>query len=214
MSRRQWTLSAGSLTRDVAGIPTAFSAEFGSGGPVIAILGEYDALPGLSQASGVAERTPDPASTTGNGQGCGHHLLGAGSLLAAVPVAQRLWETGAAGRVRYYGCPAEEAAAGKTFMVRDGAFEDVDAAVSWHLAATTTTRQILSLAYAQVHFRFRGVAAHAGASPHLGRRALDAVELMNSACRQVSTPRGSRVGPCARAGPDLRCRDRHGRSRT
>ena len=165
--------------RQVAGIPTAFFAEYGSGGPVIAILGEYDSLAGLSQASGVATRQPDPASTSGNGQGCGHHLLGAGSLLAAVAVARFLEANGFPGRVRYYGCPAEEAAAGKTFMVKGGAFADVDAAVSWHPDSVTGVMSMNVLAYCQAYFSFAGVAAHAGVSPWRGRSALDAAELMN-----------------------------------
>lgn len=108
------------VQRQVAGIPTAFYAEHGTGGPVIAILGEFDSLAGLSQESGVAVRQPDPANESGNGQGCGHHLLGTGSLLAAVAVARFLDGNGLPGRVRYYGCPAEEAAAGKSFMVKGG----------------------------------------------------------------------------------------------
>lgn len=167
------------ITRNIANIPTAFAAESGSGGPVIAFLGEYDGLAGLSQASGVPDATPDPASVTGNGQGCGHHLLGSGSLLAAVSTAAYLAEHELPGRVRYYGCPAEEAAAGKSFMVKDGAFEDVDAAVTWHPFARLATRQPLFLSYAQVYFTFRGVASHAGAAPQHGRSALDALELMN-----------------------------------
>src|ERR1700733_10376771 len=167
------------VQRQVAGIPTAFSAAYGAGGPVIAILGEYDSLAGLSQESGVARPQPDPANTSGNGQGCGHHLLGTASLMAAVAVARHLGEQGLPGRVRYYGCPAEEAAAGKTFMVKGGAFEDVDAAVSWHPGALTGVTRTNSLAYCQAYFGFRGRPAHAGASPHLGRSALDAGELMN-----------------------------------
>jgi aminobenzoyl-glutamate utilization protein B len=167
------------ITESVAGIPTAFSAEYGSGGPVIAILGEYDSLAGLSQESGVARPQPDPANTSGNGQGCGHHLLGTASLLAAVAVARYLDHHGLPGRVRYYGCPAEEAAAGKTFMVKSGAFADVDGAVSWHPSSVTGVTRSHSLAYCQAYFTFRGTPAHAGASPHLGRSALDAGELMN-----------------------------------
>jgi aminobenzoyl-glutamate utilization protein B len=167
------------IQRRVAGIPTAFSAEYGTGGPVIAILGEYDSLAGLSQESGVATRQPDPANTSGHGQGCGHHLLGTGSLLAAVAVARFLDGNGLPGRVRYYGCPAEEAAAGKSFMVKGCAFADVDAAVSWHPASVTGVMSTNVLAYCQAYFSFAGVAAHAGASPWLGRSALDAAELMN-----------------------------------
>lgn len=169
----------GRVTREIGGIPTAFCAEWGSEGPVIAFLGEYDALAGLSQESGRPECTPDPANPTGPGQGCGHHLLGAGSLLAAVSAAQYLAEQDLPGRVRYYGCPAEEAAAGKSFMVKAGAFEDVDAAMTWHPNSHTATRQTRTLAYAQLYFRFRGIASHAGAAPHLGRSALDAAELLN-----------------------------------
>jgi aminobenzoyl-glutamate utilization protein B len=167
------------VSGNVAGIPTAFSAEYGSGGPLIAFLGEYDSLAGLCQESGAARPQPDPASTSGNGQGCGHHLLGTASLLAAVAVARYLDDQGLPGRVRYYGCPAEEAAAGKTFMVKGGAFAGVDAAVSWHPASVTGVTRSNSLAYCQAYFGFRGTPAHAGASPHLGRSALDAGELMN-----------------------------------
>lgn len=167
------------IERDVAGIPTAFWAEKGHGGPVIAFLGEFDALAGLSQESGATRPSPNPETDNTSGHGCGHNLLGGGSLLAAAAAAQYLEDNGLPGRVRYYGCPAEEAAAGKTFMVKGGAFEGIDAAVSWHPASVMSTRQILSLAYTQVYFRFTGVASHAGAAPHLGRSALDAVELLN-----------------------------------
>jgi aminobenzoyl-glutamate utilization protein B len=167
------------ITRDVAGIPTAFAAEKGSGGLIIAFLGEYDALAELSQDSGNPERCANPLSESGNGHGCGHNLLGAGSLLAAVASARYLEKNNLPGRVRYYGCPAEEAAAGKTFMVKGGAFADIDAAITWHPNSTTYYRQALTLAYTQVYFHFTGLAAHAGAMPHLGRSALDALELMN-----------------------------------
>ncbi|OUS83464.1 amidohydrolase [Rhodococcus sp. NCIMB 12038] len=167
------------VTRSVAGIPTAFSAEAGDGQPVIAIVGEYDALAGLSQKAGSAVPEPEPGNESGNGQGCGHHLLGGGSLLAATAVKRYLDANGLPGTVRYYGCPAEEAAAGKTFMVKEGAFDDVDAAVSWHPGDTTTVQRIRTLAYVQAYVRFTGIAAHAGVSPERGRSALDALELMN-----------------------------------
>ncbi|KAA9157329.1 amidohydrolase [Amycolatopsis acidicola] len=169
------------VTRDIGGIPTAFQAEKGTEGPVVAFLGEYDALAGLSQQSGSAVPGPDPGNITGHGHGCGHHMLGAGSLLAAVSLARHLEQRDLPGRVRYYGCPAEEAAAGKSFMAAAGAFDDVDAALTWHPAGGTGTisTQGRCLAYVQAHFRFTGVAAHAGVSPHLGRSALDAAELMN-----------------------------------
>ena len=165
------------VTKNVAGIPTAVMGEAGDGGPVIAILGEYDALPGLSQEAGVAEHRPLPGD--GNGHGCGHNLLGAASLLAATAVKDYLVKNGIKGRVRYYGCPAEEGGAAKGFMVRAGAFADVDAAVSWHPAAFSGVNEANSLANTRIDFAFTGRASHAAAAPHLGRSALDAVELMN-----------------------------------
>ena len=165
------------VTPNVAGIPTAVMGEAGEGGPVIAILGEYDALPGLSQEAGVAE--PRAAEPGGNGHGCGHNLLGAASLLAATAVKDWLAETGTKGRVRYYGCPAEEGGAAKGFMVRDGAFDDVAIAISWHPAAFSGVNDPRSLANTRIDFSFKGRASHAAAAPHLGRSALDAVELMN-----------------------------------
>lgn len=167
------------ITREAGGVPTAFSAEWGSGSPVIAFIGEYDALDSLSQAADSATREPDPGNPTEAGHGCGHNLLGAGSLLAAVAVARHLAQTGLAGTVRYYGCPAEEGAAGKTFMVAHGAFDDVDAALTNHPGDAMSADQWKSLAYTQAYFRFRGIAAHAGAMPQFGRSALDAAELMN-----------------------------------
>ncbi len=165
------------VTRDVAGIPTAVMGEAGEGGPVIAILGEYDALPGLSQEAGVAE--PRPLPGPGYGHGCGHNLLGSASLLAATAVKDYLAEHGLKGRVRYYGCPAEEGGAAKGFMVRAGAFSDVDIAISWHPSSFSGVNEPVSLANTRIDFAFTGRAAHAAAAPHLGSSALDAVELMN-----------------------------------
>ena len=165
------------ITEGVAGIPTAMIGEAGDGGPVIAILGEYDALPGLSQESGVTEHRP--LQNGGNGHGCGHNLLGAGAMLAAVAVKDWLAAKGVKGRVRYYGCPAEEGGAAKTFMVREGAFDDVDIAISWHPSSFCEVVPAVSLANTRIDFTFAGRASHAAASPHLGRSALDAVELMN-----------------------------------
>ena len=165
------------VTRDVAGIPTAVVGEAGEGGPVIAILGEYDALPGLSQEAGVA--VPKPLPGDGMGHGCGHNLLGTGSLLAAAAVKDWLAANGVKGRVRYYGCPAEEGGAAKGFMARDGAFDDVDIAISWHPSAFCSVNDAKSLANTRIDFTFEGRASHAAASPHLGRSALDAVELMS-----------------------------------
>ncbi|MGA3398509.1 MAG: M20 family metallopeptidase [Acetobacteraceae bacterium] len=165
------------VTKNVAGIPTAVMGEAGEGGPVIAILGEYDALPGLSQEAGVAEPRPLPGD--GYGHGCGHNLLGSASLLAATAVKDYLAAQGIKGRVRYYGCPAEEGGAAKGFMARAGAFSDVDVAITWHPSAFAGVYEPLSLANTRIDFSFTGRASHAAAAPHLGRSALDAVELMN-----------------------------------
>jgi aminobenzoyl-glutamate utilization protein B len=165
------------ITENLAGIPTAIMGEAGEGGPVIAILGEYDALPGLSQVAGIAE--PKPLTPGGHGHGCGHNMLGAAALLAATAVKNQLSEQGLKGRVRYYGCPAEEGGAAKVFMVRAGLFDDVDIAITWHPAAINRVDDALSLANTRLDFTFKGRASHAAAAPHLGRSALDAVELMN-----------------------------------
>jgi aminobenzoyl-glutamate utilization protein B len=165
------------VTENVAGIPTAVMGEAGEDGPVIAILGEYDALPGLSQEAGVAE--PRPLPGPGFGHGCGHNMLGAASLLAATAVKDYLTAHGVKGRVRYYGCPAEEGGAAKGFMVRAGAFSDVDIAISWHPGAFAGLNEPLSLANTRIDFAFTGRASHAAAAPQLGRSALDAMELMN-----------------------------------
>ena len=166
------------ITRDLAGIPTAVMAEAGEDGPVIAILGEYDALPGLSQQAGLAEHQPVEGQG-GVGHGCGHNLLGSAAMLAAASVKDWLAAQGIKGRVRYYGCPAEEGGAAKGFMVRAGAFSDVDIAISWHPASFSGVNEAVSLANTRIDFSFVGRASHAAAAPHLGRSALDAVELMN-----------------------------------
>jgi aminobenzoyl-glutamate utilization protein B len=165
------------ITRNCGGLPTAVMGEAGEEGPVIAILGEFDALPGLSQEAGAAERRE--VVTGGAGHGCGHNLLGAGALLAATAVKDYLAKNGLKGRVRYYGCPAEEGGSGKAFMVRAGAFDDVDIAISWHPAPFMALNVANSLSMVQIDFAFTGRASHAAAAPHLGRSALDAVELMN-----------------------------------
>jgi aminobenzoyl-glutamate utilization protein B len=165
------------VTEKVAGIPTAVMGEWGEGGPVIAFLGEYDALPGLSQEADVAE--PRPLEAGGHGHGCGHNLLGSAALLAATAVKDWLAAHSVPGRVRYYGCPAEEGGAAKAFMVRSGAFDDVDIAVTWHPSSFWEVVVTPSLANTRADFLFTGRTSHAAASPHLGRSALDAVELMN-----------------------------------
>lgn len=164
------------LSTGLAGMPTAFMAEAGEGGPIIALLGEFDALPGLNQEAGSSTRSGDAAK---NGHGCGHHLLGTGALLAAVAASHWLKQHGIAGRIRYYGCPAEENGIGKAFLARAGYFDGVSAALTWHPGASTGVMTGPILANIQAYFRFTGRAAHAAAAPHLGRSALDAVELMN-----------------------------------
>jgi len=165
------------VTERLAGIPTAMMGEAGEGGPVIAILGEFDALPGLSNEAGATTHSPVPGD--GNGHACGHNLLGAASLLAATAVKDYLKANGIRGRVRYYGCPAEEGGAAKGFMARAGLFDDVDIAISWHPGSFASVNEPLSLANTRIDFTFHGRASHAAASPHLGRSALDAVELMS-----------------------------------
>ena len=165
------------ITETIAGIPTAMMGEWGEGGPVIAFLGEYDALPGLSQEAGVAE--PRPIEAGGHGHGCGHNLLGSAALLAATAVKDWLAANEVPGRVRYYGCPAEEGGAAKSFMARAGAFKDVAVAISWHPDYFPEVMPAHSLANTRADFIFTGRTSHAAASPHLGRSALDAVELMN-----------------------------------
>jgi aminobenzoyl-glutamate utilization protein B len=179
------------ITRDLAGIPTAVMGEWGTGGPVIAILGEYDALPELGQEPGVAEERPLGRF----GHGCGHNLLGSAALMAAVALRDWLAETRTPGRVRYYGCPAEEGGAAKTFMVRAGLFDDVDAAISWHPADYTGVFHANSLANTRIDFTFLGRAAHAAGAPELGRSALDAVELMNVGVNYLREhmPPGARI---------------------
>ena len=165
------------ITENLADISTTVMGEAGEGGPVIAILGEYDALPGLSQVAGIAE--PKQVVAGGPGHGCGHNMLGSAALLAATAVKNYLAAHGIKGRVRYYGCPAEEGGAAKSFMVRAGCFKDVEVAITWHPAAINRVDDAMSLANTRMDFTFNGRASHAAAAPHLGRSALDAVELMN-----------------------------------
>ncbi len=167
------------VTAGVADIPTAFMAEWGESGPVIAFLGEYDALSGLNQQSGALVCTPSVDSPGLAGHGCGHHLLGTSAHFAAIALQAHLLASGQKARVRYYGCPAEEGGSGKTFMARAGVFDDVDVALTWHPASFTGVFSQSTLANIQAKFIFHGKASHAAHSPHLGRSALDAVELMN-----------------------------------
>lgn len=162
------------VKRGVAEIPTAFTATYGDGSPVIAILGEYDALPGLSQAA-VPERLP--RENANYGHGCGHHLFGAASAEAAIAVADQIKSGQLKGTIRFYGCPAEEGGSGKAFMVRAGLFDDCDAALHWHPSGRNTAGDSSCLARAAAKFRFHGRSAHAAGSPEQGRSAVDAIEL-------------------------------------
>ena len=165
------------VEENLCGIQTAFSGSYGSGRPVIGILGEFDALSGLSQKAG--ETSPDPVTPGGSGHGCGHNLLGAGSLAAAVAVKRYLEETGASGTVIYYGCPGEEGGAGKAYMAREGLWKQLDAALCWHPCDANQTMTGTNNSCIQVLYKFSGVPAHAAGDPYNGRSALDAVELMN-----------------------------------
>ncbi len=160
----------------VAGMPTSFIGEWGEGGPVIGILAEFDALPGVSQAA-----VPEPMAGENieAGHACGHHLFGTASVAAGLAVRNWLEQTGTPGRIRVFGTPAEEGGAGKVYMVREGLFADVDAVLAWHPGDRNDASPGDSLANLSAKFRFRGVSAHAAGAPEQGRSALDGVEAMN-----------------------------------
>ncbi|MDA0950486.1 MAG: amidohydrolase [Bacteroidetes bacterium] len=164
-----------SITSAVADIPTAFIAEFGTVGPIIGILGEFDALPGISQK---AVPYKESANSLG-GHACGHHLFGTASAAAAIAVKAWLEETGTQGIIRFYGTPAEEGGGAKVYMAREGLFDDVDVVLHWHPGASNQVNEAAALANISAKFRFKGVSAHAAAAPERGRSALDAVESMN-----------------------------------
>jgi aminobenzoyl-glutamate utilization protein B len=161
----------------VAEMPTAFTATYGSGTPVIAIVGEFDALPGLSQD---AVPTRKILLDGGPGHGCGHHLFGTAATAAAIAVKEWMVANNRSGTVRFYGTPAEEGGGGKIYMIRAGLFNDVDAVVSWHPGDINQVTRATTLANTSAKFRFRGVSAHAAAAPEQGRSALDGVEAMNA----------------------------------
>ena len=164
------------VERGLAGIPTAFCGSYGSGSPVIGLLGEFDALPGMSQKADCF--TEDAAEAGGAGHGCGHNLLGVGAVAAALAVKAYL-EAGRPGTVKFFGCPAEEGGSGKGFMARAGVFQGVDAAFSWHPGEVNSVSTESTMANYQIRYRFHGVSSHAAMAPELGRSALDALELMN-----------------------------------
>ncbi len=169
---------AGFRMRGFDSMPTAFVAEWGEGKPVIGILGEYDALPGLSQED-VPERRP--RATGAPGHGCGHNLFGTASALAAVAVKERMQALGLEGTVRFYGTPAEEGGGGKIFLIRAGAFRDADAVLAWHPGDFNAADDNPYLANISARVRFRGTPAHAAGAPEAGRSALDGLELMTHA---------------------------------
>ena len=161
----------------VAGIPTAFLASWKNGdGPIIGIMAEYDALPGITQ-----DRQPIRAPIEGKPQGhaCGHHLFAAGSTAAAIATKRWMEQTGQQGEIRLYGTPAEEGGAGKVYMVRAGLFEDVDIMLHWHAGDVNSADASSSLSNKSAKFRFTGISAHAAGAPERGRSALDGVEAMN-----------------------------------
>ena len=161
----------------LCGMPTAFLGRYGTGKPVIGILGEFDALSGLSQVPCCTQRSPRIPG--GSGHGCGHNLLGAGSLGAAIAIKEQLKVGNLQGTVVFYGCPGEEGCAGKTFMARDGMFRDLDAALCWHPGDTNEVTTGSNAASLQLEYTFTGIASHAAGDPENGRSALDAAELMN-----------------------------------
>jgi aminobenzoyl-glutamate utilization protein B len=166
------------IDEGVAGMPTAFVASWGSGRPVIGLMGEFDALPGLSQED-VPEQKPRVAG--GPGHGCGHNLFGVASMASAIAVMQQLEARKLPGTVRFYGTPAEEGGNGKVYMVRAGLFDDVDVALHWHPSDRNVASRTSTLAVISAKFRFKGVAAHAASAPDKGRSALDAVMIMTHA---------------------------------
>lgn len=189
------------IERKVAGIPTAFIATAGSEKPIIGLIGEFDALPGLSQEA-VAHR--QPRADTGYGHACGHHLFGVASASAAIALAEQIKSGQIKGTIRYYGCPAEEGGAAKVFMVRSGLFEDCDAVLHWHPGSRNAAGDVLTMARIAVKFRFRGKAAHAAGAPQQGRSALDAVELTahGSELLREHTPDFTRIHHVITSGGD------------
>ncbi len=185
----------------VAGIPTAFTATFGQGRPVIGVLGEYDALPGLSQTASPAREVRPEVSY---GHGCGHHLFGVASAAAAIAVSEQIESGAIQGTIRFYGCPAEEGGAAKVFMARDGLFNDCDAVLHWHPGSRNAAGDSTNLSRIAAKFQFHGKSAHAAGAPEQGRSALDAVELTNHAAQLLRehTPDFTRIHHVITAGGD------------
>lgn len=165
------------LKRGLAHMENAFTATYGSGKPVIGILAEFDALGNMSQAANTTQK--QPLSEEKAGHGCGHNVLGTGSIAGAIGIKSYMEETGLSGTIKVFGCPAEESGYGKAFMAREGIFNNTDACLTWHPGDCTMVWDSNTLAVAQLYFHFEGIPAHAAAMPELGRSALDAAELMN-----------------------------------
>lgn len=165
------------VNEKICGMDTAFEGVYGSGSPVICFLAEYDALSGLNQRANIFNQEKDSDSDTG--QGCGHHLLGVGSLYGACLYKEYLEKNGLSGTVKFVGCPGEEAGSGKTYLARDGYFDDCDIALTWHPGIFNQVVTGSSQSCTAIYFKFKGIASHAASAPHLGRSALDAAELMN-----------------------------------
>ncbi|RUS58059.1 amidohydrolase [Kurthia sp. 3B1D] len=180
------------VSANIGEVETAFVAECSSGSPIIGILGEFDALPGLSQA---VSPTLEPLEKDAPGHGCGHNLLGTAGLEAVIALKKYMEEHHIEGTLRYYGCSAEELLSGKTFMARAGVFDDLDLVYTWHPGTFNMTTNLSMQALSSVEFFFHGRTAHAAAAPHLGRSALDAVELTNVGANYLRehVPDGSRI---------------------
>lgn len=180
------------ITHNIGNVETAFIAEFGNTKPIIGILGEFDALPGLSQA---AEPSLNPIAPNGPGHGCGHNLLGTAGVEAIIALKKQMEEQNIQGTLRYYGCPAEELLSGKTYMARAGVFDDLDIVYTWHPGTFGITANFSMQALSSIEFSFHGRTAHAAGAPHLGRSALDAVELTNVGANYLRehVPDGSRI---------------------
>lgn len=180
------------IDTQIGEVETAFIAEIGNGHPIVGILGEFDALPGLSQQ---VEPTNNPIVENGPGHGCGHNLLGTAGVEAVIQLKNYMEEHQIEGTLRYYGCSAEELLSGKTFMARAGVFDDLDVVYTWHPGSVAMTTNLSMQALSGVEFHFFGRTAHAAAAPHLGRSALDAVELTNVGANYLRehVPDGSRI---------------------
>ena len=189
---RKRKVHAYSIQAGVAGLPTAFIAEYGSGSPIIGILAEFDALPGISQQVATVRK---PIPNKDGGHACGHHLFGTASTAAAITIKNYLNKTKTKGTIRLYGTPAEEGGSGKVYMVRSGLFDDVDIVLDWHASDKNAASPVTSMANRSAKFRFYGYSAHASGAPEKARSSLDAVEAMNFMVNLMREhiPDGSRI---------------------